>query len=84
MAGGLMENKKLIYASEARRAVLKADPKLAYCIDSVPGVDAVEVVRCKECVSGHTQYYGGLFRCNVMGCSGLKADDFCSYGERKK
>jgi hypothetical protein len=35
---------KLIYASDARRAILKEDPKLAYCIDNIPGVDAVEVV----------------------------------------
>ena len=39
-----MANNKLIYASAARKAILKADPKSAYCIDSVPGVDAVEVV----------------------------------------
>ncbi|MBQ8359773.1 MAG: hypothetical protein IJX37_07695 [Oscillospiraceae bacterium] len=35
-----MANEKLIYASAARKAILKADPKLAYCIDSIPGVDA--------------------------------------------
>ena len=39
-----MANDKLIYASEARKAILNADPKLAYCIDSVPAVDAKEVV----------------------------------------
>ena len=42
-----MANEKLIYASAARKAILKADPKLAHCIDSVPGVDAVEVVHGK-------------------------------------
>lgn len=42
-----------------------------------------ELVRCKDCISGHEQMYGGLFRCNVMGCGGLKPDDFCSYGERR-
>ena len=36
-------SKKLIYASEARKAILNADPKLAYCIDSVPAVDAKKV-----------------------------------------
>ena len=41
-----MANDKLIYASAARKAILKEDPKLAYCIDSIPGVDAVEV-KCK-------------------------------------
>ena len=38
-----MANDKLIYASDARKAILKADPKLAYVIDNVPAVDAVEV-----------------------------------------
>ena len=36
--------KKLIYADDARRAILKADPKLAYCIERIKAVDAVEVV----------------------------------------
>jgi hypothetical protein len=39
-----MNGEKLIRASDARKAVLKVDPKSAYCIDSVPAVDAVEVV----------------------------------------
>lgn len=42
-----MAKDKLIYASSARKAILKADPKLAYCIDSIPGVDAVEVVHAR-------------------------------------
>ena len=36
-----MANDKLIFASAARKAILKADPRLAYVIDSVPAVDAV-------------------------------------------
>ena len=35
---------KLIYADEARRAILQAEPKLAYLIDRIKPVDAVEVV----------------------------------------
>ena len=80
-----MKDKKLIYASEARKAVLKADPKLAYCIDSVPGVDAVEVVRCKDCKKWlkvepsdtNCRY------CAVSRRSRLPYD-FCSYGERRE
>ena len=34
-----MANEKLIYASAARRAILKADPRLAYVIDSMPEAD---------------------------------------------
>jgi hypothetical protein len=40
----VMNGEKFIRASDARKAVLKADPKSAYCIDSIPAVDAVEVV----------------------------------------
>ena len=42
--------KQLIYADEARRSILKEDPKLAYLIDSIKPVDAVEVVRCQNCI----------------------------------
>ena len=42
-----MSNEKLIYASAARRAILKADPSLAYVIDDIKAVDAVEVVHGK-------------------------------------
>ena len=44
-----MPNEKLIYAADARKAILRADPKLAYCIDDIKGVDAVEVVLCEKC-----------------------------------
>ena len=42
-----MENKKLVYASDVRKAILRADPKLAYVIDNVPAVDAVEAVHAR-------------------------------------
>lgn len=47
-----MASEKLIYASEARKAILKADPKLTYCIDNIKGVDAVEVVHGHWCWEG--------------------------------
>lgn len=34
---------KLIYADDARRAILEEEPKLAYCIERIKAVDAVEV-----------------------------------------
>ena len=60
---------------------------LQFCqeaIDMAPAVDAVEVVRCKDC-----KYFkkGKPFRheCKKVG-GGIfypNPDDFCSYGERK-
>ena len=82
-----MANEKLIRASEARKAILNADPKLAYCIDNIKGVDAVEVVRCRDCK--HLQY--GYQCYNPLGMSLnndvdayvlVNEDDFCNYGER--
>ena len=42
-------------------------------IDSQPTIDAVEVVRCKDCRSHNM--------CNFEQYQGL--DGFCSYGERR-
>ncbi len=57
---------KLIYASAARKAILDADPKLAYCIDSIPWVDAVEVVhgRWEQVQRWATK---AKYRCSVCG-----------------
>ena len=56
-------------------------------VNELPTVDAVEVVRCKDCKYGFLtddgsyscdhvdEYYGWGYR--------TKADDFCSYGERR-
>lgn len=43
-------------------------------LQDTPTVDAVEVVRCKDC------RYFKLYKCR-MGYS--SHDDFCSYGERR-
>lgn len=59
-------------------------------IDSVPTVDAVPVVRCKDCK--HYRTYMGRDMCakNVkllgwreVGLCATGKDDFCNYGERK-
>ena len=49
-------------------------------------VDAVEVVRCKDCI--HRVYVdmgddiGEIGGCELFGCA-MPYDAFCSYGERK-
>lgn len=45
-------------------------------------IDAVEVVRCKDCKHlMFSDFYGECSACH-MGI--VKPDDFCSFGERKK
>ena len=91
-----MAKDKLIYASAARKAILDADPKLAYCIDSIPGVDAVKVVRCKGCKHWHEETGWCTKHSHFVGFDGMAchpsqssewkmfdADDYCSCGERK-
>ena len=76
------------YLNDTPLDVLKM---VANWITDAPTVDAVEVVRCRDC-----KWYmpGDLFT-DIMFCHRLKkdngkqakyaycADDFCSYGERK-
>ncbi len=64
------------YIKEYRKSVLKI-------VDEAPTVDAVEVVRCKDC-----KYWDEDRRCNGRK-NGLVMeytwdDDFCSYGERRE
>ena len=67
------------YHEVACRACWVDDMRIA--IEDAPTVDAVEVVRCKDCV--HNQ---DIF-CNHFGYYGyapiVDDNDFCSYGERK-
>ena len=53
-----------------------------YClVASQPTIDAVPVVRCKDCIVSYCVDYEDI----VCGrtCVNVDADDFCSYGERK-
>ena len=49
-------------------------------IDNAPTIDAVPVVRCKDCVNGDADR--GFFLCCSTGLT-VNEDGFCSYGERK-
>ena len=54
-------------------------------ITDVPTVDAVEVVRCKDCK--HYERFNNACHCHKADENGtpifVREDDFCSYGERK-
>ena len=89
----MLNEKQLIYKNEARAAVLRENSSIVHCIDRVKVVDAVEVVRCKNC-----KYYNSygylkspenlLYRCR-FGIFNNQRDDkdsdhFCSFGERRE
>lgn len=56
------------------------------CVEAVPTIDAVPVVRCKDCKHYQTEDWDGDVLC---GCTlhsamlDITPDGFCSYGERK-
>ena len=53
-------------------------------IDDAPAVDAVEVVRCKDCKHCiYISYACGDVRCGKLHTDYIKENSFCSYGERK-
>lgn len=84
---------KLIDAEELLQAMKKADeadPDLSTCwsrgsirriIEGLPTVDAVEVVRCKDCKHRSTwDAFAGCYWCNGIGKA---PESFCSKGERR-
>ena len=54
-------------------------------IYDAPTIDAVPVVRCKDCKCW-TEWANGTGSCNrfTLDWIGTDADDFCSMGERRK
>ena len=53
-------------------------------VENAPAVDAVEVVRCKDCVYWPKAKVNrkGFLICPASGME-ITATDFCSYGERR-
>ena len=53
--------------------------------DAMPTVDAVEVVRCKDCKHYHTgdKSHPDCDWCNRMICGTIKPGFFCADGERR-
>jgi hypothetical protein len=70
------------------RSTGKTLQMVKYClqamIENAPTVDAVEVVRCKDCKHwGYVVGCGHYCECYANQMADTEADDFCSYGERK-
>ena len=54
-------------------------------IDNAPTIDAVPVVRCKDCEHSK-EWYRDRLMCHVWAEFGVSVfeDGFCNYGERRK
>ena len=58
---------------------------VVFDVEEMPTVDAVEVVRCRECKQGEIddQDFPDQYYCRA-GCGWNKGDFYCAYGERKE
>ena len=88
-----MENWEMYYGMSRAFSVF-VEAKLT--LDAMPTVDAVPVVRCRECKNWDTEYSSGRkslgnYRCVCHEWSNEEdgfyrytaEDDYCSYGERR-
>ena len=57
---------------------------LADAVEEMPTVDAVPVIRCKDCTFGHYIDHGHMHCLHPCGLTTNMSDDFCSYAERKE
>ena len=79
----------LIDRKELRDALYEADAVTMQgvkIINQFPAVDAVPVVRCRDCIGRSTWYNDAEYGCAICGMSGMypkSEDGYCSYGLRK-
>ena len=72
-----------------KKFLLQSEKAIVDVILNAPTIDAVEVVRCKECKYWHDHITttwcsrGAELRPQESGWVKRDADDFCSYGERE-
>ena len=57
---------------------------LADAVKEMPTVDAVPVIRCKDCTFGRYIDHGHMHCLHPCGLTTNMTDDFCSYAERKE
>lgn len=79
--GYLLEHKRV---GLEQNIVLRADEDsiIKFINTKCPTADVEEVVRCRDCIHCEAGAYTDLLYCEYFDW-GIKADDFCSYGERK-
>ena len=88
----MQTEKRLIYLEDAKAALVgwdtdPTDEEIEWTLDQLPEVDAVEVVRCCDCVSCKVildNVGAGHWHCKKRyGLPEVDPTDFCSGGERR-
>ena len=82
--------KQIDFEYDLNYGEILTDPrKFADMVEDAPTVDAVPVVRCKDCKHYKPQKQSAHWKCTSPYCMRVvavkvKPDDFCSYGQRKE
>ena len=77
--------KDILTAGIGKTIIEYSESDIGYMIRKRPTVDAVEVVRCRECKQGEVDDpdFPDEYYCHA-GCGWNNGDFYCSYGERKE
>ena len=79
--------KDILTAGIGKTIIEYSESDIGYMIRKRPTVDAVPVVRCRDCIGKSTWIKDAETGCEICGMSGMypKGEfDFCSYGDRRK
>ena len=77
--------KDILTAGIGKTIIEYSESDIGYMIRKRPTVDAVEVVRCRECKQGEVDDpdFPDEYYCHA-GCGWNNGDFYCAYGERKE
>ena len=77
--------KDILTAGIGKTIIEYSESDIGYMIRKRPTVDAVEVVRCRECKKGEVDDpdFPDEYYCHA-GCGWNNGDFYCAYGERKE
>lgn len=75
---------KIRFKAQGRDTVAEDYNFVQTVLSTAPTVDAVEVVRCRDCKhwGSRTENEKGFIVCPASGMK-IHTEDFCSYGERR-
>lgn len=79
--------KDILTAGIGKTILEYSESDIGYMIRKRHTVDAVEAIRCKDCIGHSTWFKDAETGCEICGMSGMypKGEfDFCSYGDRRK
>lgn len=77
--------KDILTAGIGKTIIEYSESDIGYMIRNRPTVDAVEVVRCRQCKQGEIDDpdFPDEYYCHA-GCGWNNGDFYCAYGERKE